>query len=220
MNNEIIGVRDELIKESKENKSEVCIIYFNDFVRMSLQVVSENVEALVDKIDRDDELLEQIEVYINENMYGAIQDELSEIANFEHNSDFITVDVIENLKILDSSYEILDDQVVIDSKVEFDAYVDHNYHIGSREPNMELSGRMDCQIDVITYIDVLSGEHNNKNKTLDINSISIELGQIEVINSTDPLGDDDEDEYDEPDFEEEYGEPDFEEPDYEEPEEY
>lgn len=50
---------------------------------------------------------------------------------------------------------------------------------------------------------------------LDLNSIYIELGQDEVVNSTDPPGDDYEKDYEEPDFEEEYGEPDYEEPDYE-----
>src|SRR5690606_38623793 len=172
-NDEVIGVREELVIESEENKAEVYLIYFNDLVRMSLEVVSKNVEALVDKIDSDDKLLEQIEVYINDNMYGAIQDELTETANIEHYSDFTNIDVIENVIILENEFEIFDDQVVINSKVEFDAYVDHNFYIGSKEPNMEFSGVMNSQIDVITYINVLSGEHNDKNKTLDISSIYI-----------------------------------------------
>lgn len=37
----------------------------------------------------------------------------TEIANFQHNSDFILVDVIKDVKMLDSSYEILDEQVIL-----------------------------------------------------------------------------------------------------------
>ncbi|SDO84610.1 hypothetical protein SAMN04487897_12437 [Paenibacillus sp. yr247] len=200
--NEIVGVREELLNESKENNSEVFVIYFNDFVRMSLQLVSKNVEALIDKLDLDDELLRQIEEYIHENMYGKIQDTLSEMANSDHNSDFVMIDVIESIQILNSSYEISDDYVLIDCTIEFEAAVDHNYHFDSKEPNMELSGTMVSQVDVTISIDVLSGQHDESNKTLDIESTSIEFGDVVVISSTDPLGDEYEDEYDDFEYEE------------------
>lgn len=191
--NEIVGVREELLKESKENNAEVFIIYFNDFIRMSLQFVNRNLEELIDKIDTVDELREQIETYIMDNIYGEIQDKLSEVGSFEHNSDYILIDVIEDVIILESSYEIDVDIVLIYCQVKFTAYVDHNYHFDSREPNLELSGKMDCQIDATVSINIYSGEYDEQIKMIDIKSTEIEFDDIEVIDSTDPLGNDDED---------------------------
>lgn len=208
--NEIVGVRDELINESKDNNAEVFVIYFNDFVRMSFQLVSKNVEELIDRLDCDDELLRQIEYFIQENMYGEIQDELSDMANSNYNSDFVMIDTIESISILDTAYEVYDDCVDIDCQIEFEASVDHNYHFDSREDNMEISGSMVSRVHVSISIELLSGHHDERNKTLDIESTSIEFGEINVISSSDPLGgEEDDNDYDEFDID-----------DYDEPEEY
>ncbi|QNR69772.1 hypothetical protein IAQ67_12630 [Paenibacillus peoriae] len=199
-NNEIDEVREELLTEAKENNAEIFIIYFSDFIRMSLQFVSRNLEELMDKIDRqEDELPEQIEMYINDNMYGAIQEKLTDIGRFEYNSDYVDIDVIEDVDIVESSYEILEKKVLIYCKVKFRAYVEHNYHFDSREPNMELSGIMDCQVKATVNIDILTGEHNEQIKLINIESTDIELEDVEVLASTDPLGNDD----DESEFHEE-----------------
>jgi hypothetical protein len=190
--NEIVGVRDELIDESKENTAEVFVIYFNDFVRMSFQMVSKNVEELIDRLDSDDELFHHIEYYIHENMYGEIQDRLSDMANSNYNSDFVMIDTIESIRILDTTFEVFDDCVDIDCQIEFEASVDHNYHYDSKEENIELSGNMVSMVDVRISIDLRSGHHDEKNKTLDLESISIEFGEIDVISSSDPFEDDNE----------------------------
>ncbi|PKM78075.1 MAG: hypothetical protein CVU90_03360 [Firmicutes bacterium HGW-Firmicutes-15] len=208
--NKIVGVRDELINDSKENNAEVFVIYFNDFVRMSFQLVSKNVEELIDRLDRDDELFRQIENYISENMYGEIQDKLSDMANSNYNSDFVMIDTIESISILDTAYEVYDDCVDIDCQIEFEASVDHNYHFDSREDNIEISGSMVSRVDVSISVELLSGHHDERNKTLDIESISVEFGEINIISSSDPLGGEDDDEASD----------EFDIDDYDEPEEY
>ncbi|WP_235838884.1 PIN-like domain-containing protein [Desulfosporosinus metallidurans] len=213
---EIIGVRDELINEAKESGAEIFVIYFNDFVRMSSELVSKNVEALIDKLDREDGLLLEIEDYLHENIYGEIQDKLSEIANTNCNSDFVMVDTVQGVEITDRSYEIFDDYVVINCRVEFEVSVDHNFHYDSKEPNMELSGDVFSQLDARISINLLSGHHDEENKTLDIDSVSIEFDDVEVIDSSDPFGHEDED-YEEP---EEFEHEEHEDYEYEESEEF
>ncbi|MET1174590.1 PIN-like domain-containing protein [Paenibacillus amylolyticus] len=191
---EITSVREELIQEAKAYNAQVHIIYFNDFIRMSDSVVSRNIEDLINKLETEDSLLEQIEGYLNENMYGALQEELTDIGRSEYNSDFIEMDVIESIKILEKSYEVLGDNVIMNCRVSFQASLTHNYHVDSREPYIELPGSMDCEVDAIFNYDVFSGEHNEHIKIIDFRSIEIEFENIELIGSTNPFGIDDDDE--------------------------
>ncbi|MET1168050.1 hypothetical protein ABWV16_23690, partial [Bacillus velezensis] len=152
------------------------------------------IEDLINKLETEDSLLEQIEGYLNENMYGALQEELTDIGRSEYNSDFIEMDVIESIKILEKSYEVLGDNVIMNCRVSFQASLTHNYHVDSREPYIELPGSMDCEVDAIFNYDVFSGEHNEHIKIIDFRSIEIGFENIELIGSTNPFGIDDDDE--------------------------
>lgn len=189
--NKIVEVREELRKEMEANNAEVFVIYFNDFIKMSLEFVSRNFEELQEKVDNQEyELAEQIEIYINENMHGEIEEKLTNIESIEYNSDFIAVDVVEDIEINNYMNDIDDEIVIINCKVNFTVYVDHNYYVGSREPNIELPSVIKCQVDARVYIEIFSGTHNDQIKLIDIDSPYIELDEVEVISSTDPLGHD------------------------------
>lgn len=189
--NKIVEVREELRKEMEANNAEVFVIYFNDFIKMSLEFVSRNFEELQEKVDNQEyELAEQIEIYINENMHGEIEEKLTNIESIEYNSDFIAVDVVEDIEINNYINDIDDEIVIINCKVNFTVYVDHNYYVGSREPNIELPSVIKCQVDARVYIEIFSGTHNDQIKLIDIDSPYIELDEVEVISSTDPLGHD------------------------------
>ncbi|WP_313370952.1 PIN-like domain-containing protein [Sedimentibacter sp.] len=203
--NSIIDVRGELLQEAKKFGAVIHILYFNDFVSLSAGMVSKDISNLINILERNDELVIQIEDYIHSNMYGEIQDELSNVANSEYNSDFVMIDCIESVDINNSIFEVFDDYVEIECQVKFEASVDHNYHYDSREENIELSGSMVAIVDARVTIEILSGQHDENNKMLDTDSTEIEFGQLEVISSSDPLGHDDIEPYYEDDYDEEYG---------------
>lgn len=215
--NDIVGVRNELLQEARDFGAIVHVLYFNDFVSLSAQLVNKDINNLISILERDDELVIQIEDYIHSNMYGEIQDELSSIANSEHNSDYVMIDCIESVDIKNTCFELFDDCVEIECQIEFEASVDHNYHYDSKEENMELGGSMVAIVDAKVSIVILSGKHDEKNKMLDIDSVEIEFGELEVISSSDPFGDEDDtelgyepdyDEGDEPEYEPDYYEDD------------
>lgn len=188
----IVGIRSELFHEAKEYGVEIHVIYFNDFVSLSANLVSKDINNLISILESDDELLLQIEEYINDNMYEEIQDQLSSNANSDYNSDYTIIDTIESVNVRNLNYEVFDDYVAIECQVEFEASVDHNYHYDSREDDMELNGNMVAVVGARICIDILSGQHDENNKSLDIESTSIDFDELKVISSSNPFGDDEE----------------------------
>lgn len=201
---EIVEVREELRKEAEANHAEVYVIYLNDFINMSLQFVSRNSNELHKKVDnQQNELAEQIEIYINENMYGELEENLKKVEIVEYNSNDVKVDVIEDVEITNFKYDIEDELVIINCTVTLTVYVDHSYGDGSEEDSIELPSTIECQVNACVYFDIFSGEHNEQIKLIDIDLPMIELDEVEVISSTDPLyHEDDFQEQPEPDYDE------------------
>ncbi|MBP1937255.1 hypothetical protein [Paenibacillus sediminis] len=149
----------------------------------------------------------QIEEYINKRIYDEISEELNEVGRFGYGSDYISIDVIEDIQFEVISKMISDDNVDIDCTVKFIAYVDHNFHVDSREPDIEMSGSMICQVEASITIDILSGHHDDSTKTLDLTSTCIEFNNFDVIEATDPF--EGPDQLDGPDFDDDDDEVDY-----------
>ncbi|PIH61094.1 PIN-like domain-containing protein [Paenibacillus sp. LK1] len=204
--NVILEVREELRKEAEACKAEVFVIHFKDFIKMSKLFISRSTKELSEKVDsQKSEIAEQVEIYINQNIHGELEEKLTEIESVLYDSNNIEVDVIEDIVISNFTYDIEDEEVTINCKVNFTVYADHSFYMGAKEPSINLPTKIECQIDAMIFIDIFSGQHNDQNKLIDIDSPYIELDEVEVIDATNPLvHEDDFQEQPDPDYDESY----------------
>ena len=138
-------------------------------------------------------------------MHGELEENIKNVESVEYNSNDVKLDVIEDVKITNFKYDVEEELVIINCTVTFTVYVDHSYYVGSREPSIELPSTIECQVNACVYFDIFSGEHNEQIKLIDIDLPMIELDEVEVISSTDPLAhEDDFQEQPEPDYDMSY----------------
>ncbi|MBE0336039.1 PIN-like domain-containing protein [Paenibacillus sp. 23TSA30-6] len=192
-------VRTELKQEVKREcpGSEFDIILLEDLIRHGSLCFNKDLSFLLDNLEKDEELVNAIEIKMNSDLRSHIEDELNDELKSYADADYIRLDTIESIDINAISYEDEEEDCMLaEASVSFQCYYDYVIH--SDGEDFEFSGSATVNMTLQFNIEVEQGENETNYKTIKVDLGAIDFDNIDVEEASDPR-EEDEEEVQEPD---------------------